>query len=205
MSYLALLSGLALVACAADPQAPPPSVAVVPVGNVAPPLPPPPPPPTPTLAGTIGGQRFIAQSALLVRVNEGASAGSSVFPGQTFQLVWSFLLVFDRVLTCADIGKSMLPKSGVAGERFVKYQVQGQWPFAPGRSFAIGSDPRKPQADGFSGNIWSGQSGSVLRGTMRVVAASMSTATLEMDAATTTSGTETSGALRGTVAVVVCP
>jgi hypothetical protein len=197
------------MACASRPDPPPAQPIVVPP-QPSQPAPPPSPVPSPapspapanTLAGTIGGRSFVAQSAVLVRVNEPATVGSSVFPGQKFDVVWSFLFIFDEPMGCGDVPRSLMPTV----DRYVKYEVTGHWPFADGATFALGTgaEASTPSADRFSGNIWHGRSGSVLRGTVRVVHGAANPALLEMDVSTATTGADTSGALRGRVAVTVC-
>jgi hypothetical protein len=208
-AWLGLLPVLVpLMACASSPEPPPAQPIYVPQ-QPPPPAPPPatsaptpsPPPPN-TLAGSIGGQPFVAQSAVLVRVNEPSTASSSVFPGQKFEVFWSFLFVFDKPMGCGDVPRSLTP----AADRYVKFDVTGHWPFADGATFALGTgaEAKTPAADRFSGNIWHGRSGSVLRGTVRVVHGASNPALLDMDVSTATTGVDTSGSLRGSVAVTVC-
>ena len=164
-----LLVGIALLgalACGTPQDAPPPNVAVVPVGPVAPPPTLPPPPPT-------------------APVSPPLAAAPTTLAG--------------------TIGRNMLPRSGANVDRFVKYQVQGRWPFAAGRAFEVGSDPQQPAADGFSGGTWRGSSGSIFRGQVRVIAATPTGGTLDMDVSTTNPNGDTAGALKGSVNVVVCP
>ena len=202
------LLALSLVACASRESTPPAQPIDVPP-QPAPswqPLPEPTPAPsrapvtTNTLSGTIGGKPFAAQSAVLVRINEPSTVSSSVFPGKKFDVVWSFLFIFDKPMGCADVPRNLTPLA----DRYVKYDVTGHWPFADGAAFQVGSDPNAPAADRFSGSVVHGQSGSILHGSLRVVRGATNPAQLEMDVSTVTSNTETSGALRGGVAVTIC-
>jgi hypothetical protein len=161
------------------------------------PIPPLPPQPAManTLHGTIGGKPFVATNALLAHVNEQADTHSSVYPGQTFTVTWSFLFISDGPMTCAD-AQRLAPRV----DRYVRFQVQGHWPLPDGSSYPVTLEPSAPTADGFSGGIWRGSSGSNLRGVVKVAPGAV-----DLDVSTVTSNSDTSGVLTGSIAVAICP
>ena len=147
----------------------------------------------------IGSKPFVARGAVLTRVNEPATASTSVFPGQKFQVTNSVLFVAEAPLTCAEVGRNL-----TLGGRYLKYDVRGHWPLADGATFVVGTDPSKPTADNFAGALQHGSGGSILKGTVRIARNAPDHALLDMDVSTLTTGTETSGSLRGLISVLVC-
>ncbi len=191
MKHLAL--ALALAACACGPSAMPAASAAdeaSPAANVT------------TLAGTLGDAPFVAKSALLVQLNAPVTATSLQLPGQVFPAVWSTLFVFDRPMTCAEAPQSIVVPNVT---RHLQFFVMGRWPLAKGITLPIGVDPSAPASPKFIGGSLRGLSGSDMTGTVRILHASATSALLAIDAETVTSGTPTSGALRGRLAVTVCP
>ena len=156
-----------------------------------------------TLTGTLGGRAFAAKSALLVRVNEEATAGSSVHPGQRFDLVTSYLVIFERKLDCADLGGNRRPRVAKGDELLVEVELHGIWPW-PARRVTLGFDPARPAANGAAANVWGGSSGNILSGTLQV-STNDGRERIELDASTRAVDPATRGSVQGYVVPTVCP
>ena len=201
---------LLVTSCAPPPPSRSPTVTLAPAASapesgplLARPLtsgPTPSAPPTGnTLTGTLGGRPFTALSALLVRVNGGATVHSSMFPGKDFEIVNSYLVMVDRLVGCEDMGGDRRPRGGPPGELILEVELHGRWPWPP-RTVSLGFDAPTPDADGAAGTVWLGSSGNTLQGTLQSTVGS----TLQLDATTRAVDPTTRGELHGSVHVVVC-
>lgn len=92
----------------------------------------------------LGERPWTARRAYLVRVNEGARATTSTYPGQEFLIVQSTIFVFDEEVACKDVPADMAPMRWRPGKRYLEITFAGSWPLAEGSRLQSGARYDKP-------------------------------------------------------------
>ncbi len=151
----------------------------------------------------------------MVRVNEPFRACSSALTGtggcstdkDGFDITISKIRIFERVVTCADVGNAQFRRHDVElrpNERSIEINLQGRWPVAPSMTFDTEErDARRDNVQVTFTQGWGG--GAIAKGSAQFPRASMRSGTMTFRFVTTNPNLPTSGSASGTIPFSVCP
>lgn len=196
-----------MLGCAHEPTSPPvaPTVWIPASPPASAPLPPSPSPPA-LFAGMLGERPWTALRAYLVRVNEGARATTSAYPGQEFLIVQSTIFVFDEEIACENVPADIAPLRWRAGKRYLEITFSGSWPFAEGSRLEAGARYDKPTDLRVRSGVQLGGSfnGQGFVGPVHVVSTRAGKTVLDLDLTSPNRFGPNYGDLRGTLEVTDC-
>jgi hypothetical protein len=187
---------LALVGCTHEPASPP-AVLTIPSSPAE---------QVPPLTGMLGERPWTARRAYLVRLNEGARATTSTYPGQQFLIVESTIFVFDEDVACEDIPADLFPMRWRTGKRYLEIRFSGSWPLAEGTHLQSGARYDKPSDLRVSSAVQLGGSfnGQGFTGPLHVVSTRQGRTVLDLDLSSPNRFGPNYGDLRGQLEVTDC-
>ena len=151
-------------------------------------------------------QPWTARRAYLLRVNEGARATTSAYPGQEFLITQSTIFVFDEEVACQDIPADIAPMRWRAGKRYLEIMFSGSWPLAEGTRLQTGARYDRPTDLRVQSAVQRGGSfdGQGFTGPLQVVSTREGRTVLELDLSSPNRFGPNYGDLRGTLEVTDC-